>query len=79
MTAASPPKPADKAAVARTMYLKYTDYAAKWDQIESIFARQSVLKGSFDKYVASSKKRGTAEVCRHLVSAPLLAGIERVP
>ena len=56
------PKPTDKPAVARTMYLKYTDYAAKWDQIKSIFARQSVLKGSFDKYVASSKKRGTAEV-----------------
>ena len=35
----------------------------KWDEIEAIFSRQAVLKGSFDKYAEASRGRhGTAEV-----------------
>jgi hypothetical protein len=57
------PDKADKAATARTLYLTYTEYAQRWDEIASIFCRDAVLKGSFDKYVESSKlKKGTAEV-----------------
>jgi type I restriction-modification system DNA methylase subunit len=63
----------DMASVARTMYLNYTDYASRWDEIVSVFSRDAVLKGSFDKYVESSKaKRGTAEV-----DASFLREIER--
>lgn len=51
------------AAVARIMYFTYKDYINKWDEISGIFSREAVLKGSFDKYAESGKKkRGTAEV-----------------
>ena len=53
----------DKASTARTLYLKYTEYAERWDEIASIFSLQAILKGSFDKYAETrKKKRGTAEV-----------------
>jgi len=57
------PAAADKASKARVLYLRYTDYVARWDEIASIFSREAILKGSFDKYAESSRrKRGTAEV-----------------
>jgi len=57
------PNHADKASVARVLYFTYTEYEARWDEIAAIFSREAILKGSFDKYVESSKtKRGTAEV-----------------
>jgi hypothetical protein len=53
----------DKASTARTFYLTYRDYAQRWDEIAAVFSREAILKGSFDKYAASSSaKRGTAEV-----------------
>ena len=53
----------DKASLARTIYFQYTDYADAWDEIASIFSRDAVLKGSFDKYAESTRrKKGTAEV-----------------
>ncbi len=35
------------------MYLRYTDYADKWDEIAGVFA-QSILQGAFDKYIDST-------------------------
>jgi Eco57I restriction-modification methylase/TaqI-like C-terminal specificity domain len=58
-------KPAntDKASTARVFYLTYSEYAQRWDEIASIFSRENVLKGLFDKYAESSKvKKGTAKV-----------------
>jgi type I restriction-modification system DNA methylase subunit len=44
-------------------YCTYDQYAEKWDEIAAIFARDAILKGSFDKYADSAKKKkGTAEV-----------------
>ncbi|MFZ0456749.1 MAG: DNA methyltransferase [Ignavibacteriaceae bacterium] len=58
-----PPKKNDKASTARVIYYNYKEYVEKWDDIESIFSREAVLKGSFDKYAETNKnKRGTAEV-----------------
>jgi predicted type IV restriction endonuclease len=58
-----PPNKKDKASNARILFLTYDQYIDKWDEIENIFARESILKGSFDKYVESNKKKkGTAEV-----------------
>ncbi len=58
-----PPKKNDKASTARVMYFNYKDYLEKWDEIESIFSREAILKGSFDKFAETNKsKRGTAEV-----------------
>lgn len=53
----------DKASTARIIYLSYTEYADRWNEIASVFSREAVLKGSFDKYAESTKgKKGTAEV-----------------
>ncbi len=58
-----PPNKKDKASTARVLYFTYEDYLTKWEEIEGIFSREAILKGSFDKYVESNKrKRGTAEV-----------------
>ncbi len=57
------PVQTDKASTGRVIYFTYQDYAAKWDEIVSVFSREAVLKGSFDKYAESSKlKKGTATV-----------------
>jgi len=58
-------KPAlsDNAATARVLYFRFPEYISRWDEIEKIFSRESILKGSFDKFAESTKaKRGTAEV-----------------
>lgn len=67
-----PNKP-DSAATARVFLCRFQDYLDKWDWIASIFSKDAVLKGSFDKYAETNKaKRGTAEV-----DDDFLATIER--
>jgi len=57
------PVKTDSASKARIRYFSYTDYLGAWDEIESVFAKESVLLGSFDKFAETSKKKkGTAEV-----------------
>src|SRR6266446_3901815 len=57
------PDQKDSASVARILYIPYTEYAQRWDEIANVFSRDAVLKGSFDKYAEASKvKRGTADV-----------------
>jgi len=56
------PNPSDKPSSGRILYLTYRDYLAKWDEIASIFTKEAVLKGSFDKYAVTDRKRGTATV-----------------
>ncbi|MBL9144908.1 MAG: N-6 DNA methylase [Verrucomicrobiaceae bacterium] len=66
------PKPNDPASKARIFYCRFDEYVEKWDFIASIFSREAILKGSFDKFAAANKgKRGTAEV-----DADFLATIE---
>src|SRR5438445_9944065 len=53
----------DNAAAGRILYIPYTDYAKRWDEIAGTFSRDAVLKGAFDKFAESTKaKRGTADV-----------------
>jgi type I restriction-modification system DNA methylase subunit/predicted type IV restriction endonuclease len=57
------PGRADTAATARTLYAEFKEYPERWEEIASIFSRDAVLKGSFDRYAKSTKaKKGTAEV-----------------
>ena len=57
------PVATDKASAARIMVIPFTEYVARWEELERIFSREAVLKGSFDKYADSNKKkRGTAGV-----------------
>lgn len=56
------PREGDKAPTSRIFYCTHDQYPEKWDEIAAIFSREAVLKGSFDKYAATSRgKRGTAE------------------
>jgi len=57
------PSKTDKASAARILYITYTEYAERWDEIALIFSQEAILTGSFDRYVESTKrKKGTAEV-----------------
>ena len=57
------PLKTDKASKARVMFLHCEDYLDRWDEIAAIFARDAILKGSFDRFADSTKsKRGTSEV-----------------
>ncbi len=57
------PAKTDKAATARILYMTFEEYLDRWEEIESVFSREAILKGSFDRYVESTRrKRGTAEV-----------------
>ncbi len=57
------PAASDKASVARLFYCRYDELEKHWDFIANTFSREAVLKGSFDKYAASTKgKRGTTTV-----------------
>ena len=63
------PKPADKSSVGRVLYLTYKEYADRWDEIEGVFSREAVLRGSFDKFAESKKgKRGTSQVDAEFLS-----------
>jgi hypothetical protein len=56
------PRADDKASTGRIFYCTYEEFAQKWDEIAAIFSKDSVLKGSFDKYAATNRgKRGTSE------------------
>jgi hypothetical protein len=57
------PLPGDKPSVSRIEYYTFEHYGDAWDKIAENFHRESVLKGSFDKYADSTKKKkGTTEV-----------------
>jgi type I restriction-modification system DNA methylase subunit len=57
------PSTSDAAAVARIEYFTYKEFLEKWEYIQSIFAQESILTGSFDKFAESTKgKHGTAGV-----------------
>ena len=57
------PKPNDKPSVGRIRFFTYAQYLDSFEEIHNIFSKESVLKGSFDRFAESEKlKRGTAEV-----------------
>ena len=67
------PNPDDKATVGRIMYLTFEEYPERFGEIYGVFAKESVLNGSFDQYIQTAKtKRGTGEV-----DAEFLKEIER--
>lgn len=57
------PDKKDPASVARIFYCSFREYPTKWDEIVNIFSPKGILKGSFDKFVETTKrKRGTNTV-----------------
>ena len=55
------PSKTDKASVARILLIRYDQLPSRWSDI-SLFSRESILKGTFDKFLKSRKPKGTAEV-----------------
>ncbi|MDI6615360.1 MAG: TaqI-like C-terminal specificity domain-containing protein [Syntrophaceae bacterium] len=63
------PSITDKPSADRILCISFRDYAEKWDEISSVFHRESILRGSFDRYVKDTKgKRGTAEIDRDFLA-----------
>lgn len=57
------PNPSDKVSTGRIAYYTYEQYIGKFDEIYDRFSKEAVLKGSFDRYIETSKgMRGTGEV-----------------
>lgn len=57
------PEKTDAASRARISLIPFDQYVDRWDEIASVFSRDAVLKGSFDRYAETNKgKRGTAQV-----------------
>lgn len=64
------PKPTDKASNGRIKYLTYSEYLKEFDFIWETFSKEYVLKGSFDKYIASDKnKKGTTTVDKEFLQS----------
>lgn len=57
------PKPGDKTSTGRVRFYPYTEYIKSIEEIYNLFSKESVLKGSFDKFAETDRlKRGTTEV-----------------
>lgn len=58
-----PPSQGDDASVGRIRFYKYANYVEKWSELSSLFSKEAVLGGSFDRFASdTSTKRGTATV-----------------
>ena len=55
------PEKSDKPTTARLDFLTYDKYPDRWDEIYSVFSREAVLAGSFDKYAESMERKRGAE------------------
>ncbi len=57
------PRPQDKAGVGRVAFHTFDQYPERLQEIWDVFAQESVLRGSFDRYAQDArKKRGTSQV-----------------
>ncbi|MDP2683098.1 MAG: N-6 DNA methylase [Deltaproteobacteria bacterium] len=64
------PNPSDKVSTGRIAYYTYEQYIGKFDEIYDRFSKEAVLKGSFDRYIETTKgMRGTAEVDKEFLRA----------
>ena len=57
-----PPRPTDKAGVGLVRSWKCDEYPDKLDEIWGLLSKEAVFTGAFDRYAASTKKRGTMPV-----------------
>ena len=55
------PLETDPPSKARLFYCTYEEYADKWDEIASLFSKEAILRGAFDRFNAK-KRKGTETV-----------------
>lgn len=64
-----PPKESDKASNGRILYLTFREYQDRWEELASIFSKEAVLRGSFDRFAETRKgKRGTSPVDKEFLA-----------
>ena len=57
------PSPKDKTSTGRIKYLNYNEYLSEFEFLWETFAKERVLRGSFDKFIKSdASKKGTSTV-----------------
>lgn len=57
------PLKTDRASTARALYMRYTDYVGRWEELAQVFSRDALVSGAFDKYAGAARSmRGTTEV-----------------
>jgi hypothetical protein len=57
------PSSSDASSVARIEFFTFNEIPAKWDWIVSVFSKDAVYRGSFDRFAETTKgKKGTANV-----------------
>jgi type I restriction-modification system DNA methylase subunit len=53
----------DKASVGRILSITCDEYETRWEEIASLFTKEAILKGSFDKFARGARRgKGTAQV-----------------
>lgn len=66
------PEPKDKPSAHRVALIRYDEYVERWEEIRSLFSKEAILTGAFDKFAQDARAgRGTAEV-----DAAFLADLE---
>ncbi len=64
------PKLTDKASLSRIKYMTFREYLPEFDFLWDTFAKENVIRGSFDKFVLSDKnKKGTATVDKEFLAS----------
>jgi len=62
------PRENDKAGMGRVAYYTFDQYAQRLHEIWDVFAKEAILRGSFDRYAQDARKRrGTSEVDREIL------------
>jgi len=57
------PLKTDSATNSRLLYIRYTEYEDRWDEIANLFSKEAVLAGKLDSYIGKLKvQKGTSTV-----------------
>ncbi len=51
----------DKPAIGRMLYFTYQEYIEKWDQIQSIFSKEAVMRGDLERWIGEIKGKRPRE------------------
>lgn len=56
------PSANDSATAAAVLRIQYTEYAERWHEIASVFSRDAILRGAFDKFAQGKRKKGMEQL-----------------
>jgi len=63
------PSISDKPHVGRMLYFTFEDYIEQWEFIQSIFSKEAVMRGDFDRYIQDKRgKKPRAEIDRDFLN-----------